>query len=52
MRIVSVNVRPRTVTWRGRPVTTAISCVKLGRRESGFGRRGRAPTLASIWPAL
>lgn len=25
MRIVSVNVgRPRTVTWRGRPVTTAI----------------------------
>ena len=32
MRIVSVNVgRPRTVTWRGRPVTTAISCVNVER---------------------
>jgi hypothetical protein len=41
MRIVSVNVaRPRTVTWRRRPVTTAISCVKLEKRESFSGAQG------------
>ena len=54
MRIVSVNVgRPRTVTWRGRPLTTAIFGVKLGGRESFSGAQslGRVdshqPLLAS-----